>query len=45
MLTQDELQIIVDNLEEVSYAADQVIVEQGELGDAFYFIVKGSCGK
>jgi cAMP-dependent protein kinase regulator len=45
MLTQDELQIVVDNLEEVSYAADQVIVEQGELGDAFYFIVKGSCGK
>jgi hypothetical protein len=45
MLTRDEWQAVVDNLKEVSSAADQIIVEQGELSEAFYFIVKGRCGK
>ncbi len=45
LLTQDEMQMVVDNMEEVTYAAENVIVEQGDVGDAFYFIVSGSCGK
>jgi len=45
MLTRDEWKVVVDNLEEVSSAADQIIVEQGELSEAFYFILKGRCGK
>jgi len=42
-LTADELQKLVDNMEEKTYVSEKIIVNQGDIGNSFFYIVDGSC--
>ena len=42
-LLKEELQLVADALEVKKYKQDSIIINEGEVGDKFYIIVKGIC--
>lgn len=40
-LDEDELKLIAENLEEVHYAAGEIVIREGDIGDSFFTIDEG----